>query len=495
LLFRDLLLVTDVRAAGGNHNVNVQGIAYDSRQVRPGFLFVCIKGFRFDGHDYVRHAVEQGAVAVVVEREAEIPPGIAWALVPDTRRALALLSACFFNNPSTHLKMIGVTGTNGKTTTTNLISAILNASGQKVGLIGTICNKIGNRVLPVKHTTPESTDLQQLLDEMVKDGVESCVMEVSSHALALSRVDGCEFDVSVFTNLTQDHLDFHRNMEEYLRAKLRLFSELTVPGRKGKIKYGIINADDEAAGRFMTAASGPVYTFGVKNRADVCAADIEINARGVSFTAIGKWGRCSLSLKLTGLFNVYNALGAFTAAAVLGVPAGIIKDALENVEGVPGRFERIDIGQDFTVIVDYAHTPDGLENILKTARQIARGRLITVYGCGGDRDRSKRPLMGGIAARYSDFQIITSDNPRTEDPVKIIRDIEEGVRPLAGKDKYTIEQDRREAIRLAVSMASEGDVVVIAGKGHEDYQIIGMEKLPFDDRRVAMAALEEICGG
>jgi len=495
LLFRDLLLAVDVRAAGGNHSVEVQGIAYDSRQVRPGFLFICVKGFRADGHDYVKHAVKQGAVAVVVEREAELLTGIAWALVPDTRRALALLSVRFFNNPSTHLKMIGVTGTNGKTTTTSLIAAILNAAGQKVGLIGTICNRIGDRVLPVKHTTPESTDLQQLLDEMVRDGVESCVMEVSSHALALNRVDGCEFDVSVFTNLTQDHLDFHRNMEEYLEAKLRLFSELTVPGKKRKVKYGIINADDEAAGRFVAAASGPVYTFGVKNQADVLATDIDVNARGVSFTTVSKWGRCSLSLKLTGLFNVYNALSAFTAAAALEVPVGIIKDALENVQGVPGRFERIDAGQDFTVIVDYAHTPDGLENILKTARQIARGRLITVYGCGGDRDRSKRPIMGGIATKYSDFQIITSDNPRTEDPVKIIRDIEEGVRPLAGERKYTVEQDRREAIRLAVSMASKGDVVVIAGKGHEDYQIIGMEKFPFDDRRVAAAALEEICGG
>ncbi|MDD3653334.1 MAG: UDP-N-acetylmuramoyl-L-alanyl-D-glutamate--2,6-diaminopimelate ligase [Desulfotomaculaceae bacterium] len=489
VLFQELLSAAGVLSSGGNHNVRIQGVAYDSRLVRPGYLFVAIKGLKFDGHDYVQQALVQGAGAVVIEREVAMPPGTAWALVPDTRSALARLSACFFGFPSTRLKMIGVTGTNGKTTTTNLISAVLSASGQKMGLIGTIFNRVGEHILPVKHTTPESADLQKLLADMVNEGVQTCVMEVSSHALALHRVDGCEFDLAVFTNLSQDHLDFHCNMENYLEAKLRLFSGLTVPGRKGSVKYAVVNADDPAADRFSLAAGKSVYTFGVMNPADVRAMDISVDSRGTSFTAIGKWGRCFLNLQLTGLFNVYNVLAAFTATAALGVPVEIIKEALENIQGVPGRFERIDAGQDFTVIVDYAHTPDGLENTLKTARQIAGGRLLLVFGCGGDRDRTKRPIMGSIAAKYSDFQVITSDNPRTEDPVQIIKDIEVGFQPLAGKGSYIIEQDRRKAIQLAVSEAKPGDVVIIAGKGHEDYQIIGLQKHPFDDRREALVAL------
>lgn len=492
MLFRELLEVVEIRAAGGDLNSAITGIAYDSRQVKPGFLFVAVKGFRADGHDYIRQAVEQGAAAVVVEREVGLPAGTAWAVAPDTRRALALLSSRFFGNPSARMKLIGVTGTNGKTTTTNLLAAVLTAAGQRVGLIGTIHNRIGHRILPVKHTTPESTDLQQLLGEMAGEGVNACVMEVSSHALALHRVDGCEFDVAVFTNLTQDHLDFHRDMEEYLESKLKLFSGLAAPGQKKGVKYAVINADDAGAERFKKAAGGTVYTYGVKGPADVWAENIRVGARGVHFTVRGKWGRCPLNLKITGLFNVYNALGAFTASAAMGVPTEIIRDALESTRGVPGRFELVDSGQDFAVIVDYAHTPDGLENILKTARQIAEGRLITVFGCGGDRDRAKRPLMGEIAARYSDYAVLTSDNPRTEDPLKIIDEIEEGVRPAAEKGRYAVEPDRRRAIRLAVGMAQRGDVVMIAGKGHEDYQIIGTQKLPFDDRQEAAAALREV---
>lgn len=488
MLFQELLEAVEVCAAGEAANPVIKGITQDSRQVGPGFLFVAVKGFRSDGHEYVDQAIQRGAAAVVLERELQLPAGIAWARVADTRRALGPLAARFYGNPSTRMKLLGVTGTNGKTTTTNLIISVLNAAGLKAGLIGTIHNRIGERVLPVTHTTPEATDLQQLLARMAEEGVDACAMEVSSHALELHRVGGCEFDLAVFTNLTQDHLDFHRDMDDYLEAKLKLFTGLALPGAKKGPKYAVINADDSYGERFREAAGGRVCTYGVRGPADVRAEDVTVSARGVNFTVRGKWGSYPLQLKLTGLFNVYNALAAFTATAALGVPGEVIKTALEAVSGVPGRFETVDAGQDFTIIVDYAHTPDGLENILITARQIARGRLITVFGCGGDRDRTKRPLMGGIAARYSDYTVLTSDNPRTEEPLQIIKEIETGLK-AAGKAEYTVEPDRRKAIRLAAGLARRGDVVVIAGKGHEDYQIIGTNRLPFDDRQEALEAI------
>lgn len=490
MILRELLEAVEVLSMGGDLNVAITGITYDSRQVQPGFLFVAVKGFKSDGHDYIQESLALGAAAVVVERREALLPGVSWAVVPDTRRALALLSARFFGNPSAGLKMIGVTGTNGKTTTTNLIASILNYAGLKVGLIGTIHNKIGDRILPVKNTTPESTDLQALLKEMAAEGVEACVMEVSSHALALHRVEGCEFDLAVFTNLSQDHLDFHRDMEEYRDVKKKLFSSLAQPGVKTQ-KYAVLNADDPSSVHLIEGAGGTVFTYGIKGEADVMAQDIRVTARGASFIVAGRWGRCRLDLKMTGLFNVYNALAAYTAAAALGVSAVVIKTALEAAVGVPGRFELVDAGQDFAVVVDYAHTPDGLENILKTAREINGGRLITVFGCGGDRDRTKRPQMGAIAARYSDFAVITSDNPRTEEPLAIIRDIEEGMKSGPAGAKYCVEPDRRQAIQLAIGMAGTGDVVVIAGKGHEDYQIVGSQRFPFDDRLEAAAALKK----
>lgn len=488
MIFRELLGAVEVLSTGGDQNVTVAGIAYDSRQVQPGFLFVAIKGFKSDGHEYIQESLARGAAAVVVERGEGLLPGVSWAMVPDSRLALALMSARFFGTPSTRLKMIGVTGTNGKTTTTNLIASILNSAGWKVGLIGTIQNRIGNRVLPVKNTTPESTDLQALLGEMAAEGVDACIMEVSSHALALRRVDGCEFDVVVFTNLTQDHLDFHRDMEEYRAAKKRLFGSLSRSSVKTP-EYAVLNADDSAAPDLIENFRGTVFTYGIKNPADVRAHDIQVTAGGSSFSISGRWGCRRLSLKMTGFFNVYNALAAYSTAAALGLPAAAIKSALEAAPGVPGRFELVEEGQDFTVIVDYAHTPDGLENILKTARDIAGGRLITVFGCGGDRDRGKRSQMGAIAAGYSDFTVITSDNPRTEDPLLIIQEIEQGLKSGPVAKKYLLEPDRRQAIRLAVGMAGTGDVVVIAGKGHEAFQIVGRERLPFDDRLEAVAAL------
>jgi len=489
--FRELLAAVGVHASGGPDR-EIHGITYDSRKVKPGYLFVAIKGFKQDGHDYIQQALENGAVAVIAEKKIILPPNIAWAVVNNSRQALALLGARFYGNPSNYIKVIGVTGTNGKTTTTNLIAAVLEKAGHKTGLVGTINNRIGDKKLLGSHTTPESTDLQELLHKMVEEKVSACVMEVSSHALVLHRVDGCEFDLAVFTNLTQDHLDFHKDMQEYLKAKEILFRKLTEPGIK-KPKYAVINADDPYAESFIKAASGvEVLTYGINSDADVRAVDVRVSARGVSYTATGKWGRCPLELKLTGLFNVYNSLAALTSCTAMGIPVEVIKQALESTPGVPGRFELVDAGQDFTVVVDYAHTPDGLENVLKTARDITAGRLFTVFGCGGDRDRTKRPLMGRVAAKYSDYTIITSDNPRTEDPLAIISEIQKGVESIACKDKYTVEPDRRRAIQLAVTMAQKGDLVLIAGKGHEDYQIIGEQKYPFDDRKEALAALERL---
>lgn len=489
LFFTELLEAVEVYAAGGKTDIIINGITYDSRRVKQDYLFVAVKGFKQDGHDFIKKAIERGAAAVVMERQAEIPGDVAWVVTADSRLALALLSARFYGYPSRKMKMYGVTGTNGKTTTASLLAGVLEAAGEKVGLIGTVCSMIGGKVLPVTHTTPESADLQKLLNNMVAEGVHSCVMEVSSHGLALKRVEGCEFDTVIYTNLTQDHLDFHENMKDYLDAKLKLFSGLGKSGKAAE-KFAIINADDIYSDNFRKAATGTVYTYGINGPADVMAKEINVSSKGVKFEVEGRWGRCPLKLQITGIFNVYNALAALTAAAAAGVPLETVRNGLEATRGVPGRFELVDQGQDFAVIVDYAHTPDGLEHVLKTARQVTGKRLITVFGCGGDRDRTKRPLMGKIAVQYSDWTVITSDNPRTEDPLKIIGDIEEGVKSSWSGGGYVIEPDRRKAIRLAVQTAGKDDVVVIAGKGHEDYQIIGTRKFPFDDRQEAEEALK-----
>jgi UDP-N-acetylmuramoyl-L-alanyl-D-glutamate--2,6-diaminopimelate ligase len=468
--------------------VPVRGIAYDSRKVEPGYVFVAIEGFRTDGHLFAGEALEKGAAALVVSKPVAVPGEVPLVRVPDTRLALALLAARFYGYPGHRLKLTGVTGTNGKTTTTYLLRAVYRRAGARVGLIGTVANWIGERKIPVTHTTPESLDLQKILAEMAGAGVDTVVMEVSSHALALKRVAGCRFDTAVFTNLTQDHLDFHKDMQDYLGAKKILFEEAE--------RVAVINGDDPAAPELRKACRGGVrvVTYGIREKADVTAEKIDVHRKGTSFLAWTPWGEAALNLKLTGSFNVYNSLAALAAGGAAGIPLAAMAAALEEVAGVPGRFELVDRGQDFTVVVDYAHTPDGLENLLRTARQICTGRLVAVFGCGGDRDRTKRPLMGEIAARGSDLPVVTSDNPRTEDPLKIIADIEEGVRKVRRPGDYVVLPDRRQAIRYAIGSASAGDVVVIAGKGHEDYQIIGTEKFPFDDREEAARALEERAG-
>ncbi|NPV91491.1 MAG: UDP-N-acetylmuramoyl-L-alanyl-D-glutamate--2,6-diaminopimelate ligase [Firmicutes bacterium] len=474
----------------GDPGVEINGVQYDSRRIRPGDLFVAVPGLKNDGHLFVDGAVEAGAAAVVVERMDAAPSGAVVVQVRDSRTALSRLAAAFYGEPGRRLRMIGVTGTNGKTTTTHLIEAMLKAAGRPTGLLGTIGGRMGEQSFPVAHTTPESLDLQELLARMLREGAECVVMEVSSHALALKRVADCEFDVGVFTNLTQDHLDFHTGMDDYREAKQLLFSRLGEGEAKTGTKYAVINRDDPAAEFFIQASTAPVITFGINSDAAVSARDLEITLRGVSFTAVTPGGEIDVQLQISGRFNVYNALAAVAVGWREGIDPAVIRSALAGVEGVPGRFEAVSEGQEFAVVVDYAHTPDGMENVLSTARGITRERLITVFGCGGDRDRTKRPLMGEAAARWSDYVIVTSDNPRTENPGRIIDDILPGVSGMPS-ERYEVIEDRRSAIRRAVGMARPGDIVVIAGKGHETYQIVGTETFPFDDRKVAREALRE----
>lgn len=458
----------------------ITGIQYDSRQVAPGNLFVCIPGLKTDGHNFVPQAVAAGAVALLVERDVATDQGVAVVKVADTRKALPVVASNFYGAPSRDLRVIGVTGTNGKTTTTHLVAAILEEAGFPVGLIGTLYARWGGVQEAIANTTPESVDLERFFHKVRREGGKYVVMEVSSHALDLGRVDQIDFDVALFTNLTQDHLDYHHTLEDYLRAKLVLFRMLD--GSRGKL--AVINADDPHSSDFSRAARCRTITYGLGRGAEVRAVDVNVESSGSAFTAVWPGGSLPIALKLAGNFNVYNALAAIAFALGEGIEPAIIKQGLERVAGVPGRFESVACGQDFTVIVDYAHTPDGLKNILQTAQRMARGRIITVFGCGGDRDRGKRPLMGEIAARYSDFTIVTSDNPRTEEPMAIIEDILPGVNRV--KDcSYAVVVDRREAIRQAVSMAAKDDIVIIAGKGHETYQLVKGEVFPFDDREVA----------
>lgn len=478
------------RGLSGVFELNPVGLAYDSRQVGPGFVFFAIKGFKHDGHDYISDAVDRGAVAVVVERDVAVPAGIRSFKVRDVREALALSAARFFGHPGRQLRVVGVTGTNGKTTTTHLVSAVYQAQGERVGLIGTLYAKIGDLVIEGERTTPESLDLQALLHRMVDEGITTAVMEVSSHALALHRVTGLEFDVAVFTNLTQDHLDFHADIEDYYKAKERLFTGLAGRGAKKGPKLAVINRDDPYGERLIGSTTVPVVTYGV-GAADVRGRDIVLRGNGTDLVVEGFWGRTPVSLKLVGEFNVYNALAGFAVGVAEGFSVDRTARALEGAKPVSGRFEHIDAGQDFTVVVDYAHTPDGLENVLRAARTLTRERVITVFGCGGDRDPAKRAVMGEVAGRLADFTVITSDNPRSEDPLAIIDAVETGIKAV-GRERYAVQPDRREAIRQAFQLARAGDMVVIAGKGHENYQIIGDRKLPFDDREVAMEVLREM---
>ncbi len=463
-------------------DVEITGIAYDSRQVMPGYAFVCIKGFETDGHKFVESAIKNGAALIVAEDEVKADVPVCY--VDDTRKTLADMACIFYGNPSKDFKLVGITGTNGKTTVTYLIKSILDQAGARVGIIGTNQNIIGDKVLLTKSTTPttpNSLELQKIFSEMKESGAEYVVMEVSSHALDLSRVRGCQFDVGVFTNLTRDHLDFHKTMKNYMLAKAKLFEHSLT---------GAINTDDEYGKQiYELHKSGAILTYGLENGCDVCAKDIKITPRGVNFTITYKETDYPMFLCIPGMFSVYNAMSAVCACINLGIDMETITNGLKAAVGVLGRVEVVPTDTEYTVIIDYAHTPDGLENIIRAMKSFAKGKVITLFGCGGDRDNSKRAPMGEIAGNLSDFTIITSDNPRTEEPLSIIRMIEEGIKTTNGD--YIVIPDRREAIAYALDNAKADDVIILAGKGQETYQIIGKEKFDFDERVVVFSHLNK----
>jgi UDP-N-acetylmuramoyl-L-alanyl-D-glutamate--2,6-diaminopimelate ligase len=476
----------------GDVSCLVHSITDDSRAVTRGSLFVAVKGERVDGHGFIEQAIKAGAAAVVAQ--ASVASGsVPFVRVADSRKALGILGSRFHGDPSARLKMIGVTGTNGKTTTTYLCKALLEGIGRRVGLIGTVGYQIGQETLPASHTTPGALDLQELLAKMVESGLTTAVMEVSSHALALDRTSGCEYDVAVFTNLTQDHLDFHHTMDEYFEAKLRLFTGLAGGQKSGK--RTLVNVDDPRGAAIRTASPVPVWGYAIQSQADLKAERVSLSLTGTTFTAATPAGSFAVESRLVGEHNVYNLLGAIGVALHDGATSDQIREAAAHITNVPGRFERISSGQDFTVVVDYAHTEDALLRLLTAAQALKTDRIITVFGCGGDRDRGKRPKMGRAAVEYSDVVILTSDNPRTEDPMAILHEVEVGVRDALQRRshvQYHLVPDRREAIVVAIREARMGDMVLIAGKGHEDYQIIGTKKFHFDDREVAREAIQQL---
>ena len=490
---KDIISTLDVQQVQGDQNVSIQDITADSRAVKLNSLFIALDGATVDGHNYIDKAVAAGAVAVIVSKPVTVPDDVCVITVSDTRQAMMVCVPYFFDYPANRMRMVGVTGTNGKTTTTHMIRHILKAQGHKVGVIGTVHIMIGDTSYPIHNTTPDVVDLQHILHQMVQENVEYCVMEVSSHALALGRVSGVEFDTAVFTNLTQDHLDFHKTFENYLAAKCKLFEQVSAPNQVKDNKGAVINIDDSYGHRVIEKTTAPTITYSTLGKGTLNASDVHMSTKNSQYTVNYKGESYPVSMNTTGLFNVYNTLAAIGACLQEGISMEAIDTALKTFSSVPGRFELIEEGQDFAVVVDYAHTPDGLQNILETAKAIKENRIIIVFGCGGDRDATKRPIMGRIAAEYGDKIYVTSDNPRTEDPVQIVKDVEVGVKEaLRDGTSYEVIVDRREAINHAIHDAKAGDIVIIAGKGHENYQILKNETIHFDDREEARKALKEI---
>lgn len=486
---KDLLAnaLKDDRITCPLEDAQVKGITADSRAVKDGFVFVAVKGALANGHKFISEAVEKGA-RVVVTQSSEVLTGESQVpfliKVRDTRIALARLAAEFYENPSTRMKVAGITGTNGKTTVTYLIEAIVNEAGFSVGVIGTVDYRFKNTVIPSKNTTPGPLELQSLLAKMLGSGVSYAVMEVSSHALSQDRVEGIKFHSAIFTNITQDHLDYHGTKEEYFQAKSKLFRNI------GSSAYAAINNDDPYAARLKELTPGQIITYGIRNNADIMAREIKFDISHTEFVLKDNINQRELRLKtqLIGIFNVYNILSAVAWALKDGLDAEIIVSALGKFNYVPGRLEQIDSGGLFEIFVDYAHTEDALKNVISTLRQLPHKRLIVVFGCGGERDRTKRPKMGKVVTESADFAVITSDNPRSEDPEEIVEDIKQGIK----KDNYYVVVDREAAIKKGLSLAQPGDIVLLAGKGHENYQILKDRRIDFDDREVARKCLKSL---
>jgi UDP-N-acetylmuramoyl-L-alanyl-D-glutamate--2,6-diaminopimelate ligase len=459
-------------------DIEIAGITCDSRRVAEGWAFVCIRGGSADGHSYAAQAAKAGAALIVAEEDTGCSSQI---IVPSTRLAWAVICANWFKNPASRLKLIGVTGTNGKTSTTYMLKSLLEACGYRVGLIGTIQNMIGDRVLPASHTTPDPYDLHSLFALMVAEGCTHAIMEVSSHALAQERVSGLTFDSALFTNLTQDHLDYHKTMENYLESKKKLFKQCNC---------AIVNLDDPWTQKLIQGLDCPVISYSAyKDEADYTAKNIRPRPDGVDFELVGTGAIGRVRLPIPGMFSVYNALGAAAGGLSLGIPFDKVAQSFSQVRGIKGRAEIVPTGHDFTVVIDYAHTPDGLEKICKTLKECSRGRLVTLFGCGGDRDRTKRPLMGKVASTLSDFVIVTSDNPRTENPTAIIEDILKGI---PEKSSYKMIENRVEAIHWAIKNAKPNDTILLAGKGHETYQILADGTIHLDEREIVQDALKSL---
>ena len=474
-------------AVNGPRNHIVWGLTCDSRRVEKGFAFVTLRGAKQDGNRFVQAAVERGAIAVITETEqAEVPPAVCTLRVSNARRSLALAAAAFYRHPTRALRLAGITGTNGKTTTAYLLHSVFEATGQCAGLIGTIEYRLAHRTVSATNTTPESVDLQQFFAELRDDGCRYAAMEVSSHALEMHRVDACQFAVAVFTNLTRDHLDYHQTMDRYFAAKKKLFLGVeSLPPERA-----VLNIDDERGAQLAAELPMKRITYGLNESAEVHPGPIAFSFEGLKFKARTPRGDIAIDSALVGEPNVYNILAAVAAAVALEIDMATIETGIRKLRAVPGRFERVNCGQPFAVVVDYAHTDDALRNVIQAARRLTRQRLITVFGCGGDRDRTKRPLMGEVAGRLSDFTILTSDNPRSEDPLRIIADAVVGLQRAS--HRYVVEPDRAKAIRRAIEEAHEGDIVLLTGKGHETYQILGDKKIHFDDREVASEVLTEL---
>jgi UDP-N-acetylmuramoyl-L-alanyl-D-glutamate--2,6-diaminopimelate ligase len=497
-----LLSAIEVQTFHGSPGAEIKGIAYDSRAVKPGFLFVALRGQRLDGHDYVKEAIQNGAVSLVQEYDRGgkgIDAEVTTIKVKDSRAALSMLATTFYDRPFEGMNLIGITGTNGKTTTSYLLESILLAAGGRPGVIGTINYRVSGHTWEAPVTTPESLDLMRMLRQMADADVTDVVVEVSSHALDLGRVRDCPFRVAILTNISRDHLDYHVSMEEYVEAKGRLFKDL---GKMGghELTTAVINADDPRGKEFAALTDARVVTYGLKTDCDVSAEGLQLRRTGLSAQLITPAGKIGIRSPLIGDFNIYNILAASAAALCMDISLGDIASGIERLKGVPGRLELVKNKRSLAIVVDYAHTPDALLKALGAVRSLVKGRLITIFGCGGDRDKGKRREMGHVATQLSDLIFITSDNPRTEDPAVIISQIEEGVREAGakkvvdlfrdqvGRPGYVVELDRGNAIRRAVEIAHEGDLILIAGKGHEDYQIIGKDRRDFDDRKVAADA-------